>query len=453
LAALILCAACVDLEITDPPSDDEAPPFVPSRGTRIAVVGAGPAGLMAALQLRELGYRAVTVFEKNDRVGGKAYSWRDGDRGAELGAILASDEYHLVLGLADRFGIPYVRHSLPTFVVGDAGEKVPIGELLARRHDAGALAQATAGYAVALSLFAGTARTGLANMHPDLYLSVAELAAKYGFTPILDLAAPLFSAYGYGHAAEVPALYWMKMMPWVLPVGAHGVELGVRYVFPTGFQSLWTVVARQLDVRLSSEVTAIERRRRGALTRVELTINGVDVHEFDLVVIAVPLDRVASFLDVTPLERELFAKVRSERYITTVFAGQSGDPDQVVLFESNAVPQRRGHVNGSLSVAPGLFQAWQLADAMTPLEEVTDTLARDLSGRGARIDELLVKEVWDYFPRVGRPELELGFYERLDALQGRNGTLYVGGTLGFESVEHSARQARELVLRRFPATR
>jgi phytoene dehydrogenase-like protein len=41
---------------------------------RIAILGAGPAGLSAALALREKGYRNVTVFEKSGRVGGQSLS-------------------------------------------------------------------------------------------------------------------------------------------------------------------------------------------------------------------------------------------------------------------------------------------------------------------------------------------------------------------------------------------
>ena len=38
-------------------------------GKKVAVVGSGPSGLAAALQLNKRGHK-VTVFERNDRIGG-----------------------------------------------------------------------------------------------------------------------------------------------------------------------------------------------------------------------------------------------------------------------------------------------------------------------------------------------------------------------------------------------
>lgn len=41
---------------------------------RIAIIGAGPAGLGAAEALREKGYKNITIFEKGNRVGGQSLS-------------------------------------------------------------------------------------------------------------------------------------------------------------------------------------------------------------------------------------------------------------------------------------------------------------------------------------------------------------------------------------------
>ena len=45
-----------------------------SRSLRVAIIGAGMSGILAAIRLRETGVRDITIFEKADRLGG---TWRD----------------------------------------------------------------------------------------------------------------------------------------------------------------------------------------------------------------------------------------------------------------------------------------------------------------------------------------------------------------------------------------
>ena len=54
------------------------------KGASILILGAGIAGLVAALELHRIGYK-VQVLEYNDRAGGRCWSLRGGDRYAELG--------------------------------------------------------------------------------------------------------------------------------------------------------------------------------------------------------------------------------------------------------------------------------------------------------------------------------------------------------------------------------
>jgi len=54
------------------------------RGASVLVLGAGMAGLVAAYELRQAGYR-VQVLEYNSRAGGRNWSLRGGDRYTELG--------------------------------------------------------------------------------------------------------------------------------------------------------------------------------------------------------------------------------------------------------------------------------------------------------------------------------------------------------------------------------
>jgi len=56
------------------------------RGASVLILGAGIAGLVAALELQKIGYK-VRVLEYNDRAGGRCWSLRGGDRFTELGGF------------------------------------------------------------------------------------------------------------------------------------------------------------------------------------------------------------------------------------------------------------------------------------------------------------------------------------------------------------------------------
>ena len=64
-------------------------------GKKVAVIGAGPAGLAAAQQLARVGH-AVTVFEKNDRVGGLLrYGIPDFKMEKSHGQVLSAHKGHI----------------------------------------------------------------------------------------------------------------------------------------------------------------------------------------------------------------------------------------------------------------------------------------------------------------------------------------------------------------------
>jgi len=84
-----------------------ASPQPQARAPRIAIIGAGIAGLNAALTLHDTGY-ASTVYEASGRVGGRMHSdtssWANGQVSEHCGELIDS-RHKTILGLAQRFGI------------------------------------------------------------------------------------------------------------------------------------------------------------------------------------------------------------------------------------------------------------------------------------------------------------------------------------------------------------
>lgn len=73
-----------------------------NKNQRICIIGGGPAGTSMAMYLEKNGYDNYVIYEKSDRVGGKAFSpkmkvknaqgkWED--RTIEMGAVMGCDTY------------------------------------------------------------------------------------------------------------------------------------------------------------------------------------------------------------------------------------------------------------------------------------------------------------------------------------------------------------------------
>jgi monoamine oxidase len=95
----------------------------PGARTRVVVIGAGIAGLVAAYELKRQGHE-VTVLEAQNRVGGRVYTCRDFAPGlhAEFGAMRIPRSHDLTLRYCSQFGL-----ELQPFVMGNPRGLVFIG--------------------------------------------------------------------------------------------------------------------------------------------------------------------------------------------------------------------------------------------------------------------------------------------------------------------------------------
>jgi predicted NAD/FAD-dependent oxidoreductase len=418
------------------------------RSDPIAVVGAGPAGRCAADTLRQLGYSNVTVFEAEQRVGGKVCSVATPAGIVEMGAVLASSECELVLGLARRFAIPYAAYPVPQHYLDEQGRRHDAAGFLASRYDGPTIAAAIAAYAAQLARCAALGDSDLAALDDDLHLPFDRYAALHGFTPVAELARGALVGFGYGYYESVPACYYMKLIGWLLrPDGQGGLRPGEFFMFPQGFQGLWEALARELDVRLGTPVTAL---RRQADQRVSIAAGGAQ-HDFAAAIVAAPLHAVAAFMTLTDAERELFGQLRSHRYVVSAFAATGLATGEFLFLHENEVATRCGHMNAWANRNPALpmYLGWQLAPRTASVEQLTALLADDVARQGGRLERVALRREWDYFPHVDSAALGQRFFEQVAALQGTGQVWYAGGALHFETVEHSARQARALVRRAF----
>jgi len=232
--------------------------------TRVAVVGAGFAGLAAAVDLVDAGYE-VTVYEARTRVGGRVWSEPiDGPNGTgpiiERGAEFVLDGYDHMRRWLDRFGLELANTGMSYY------ERDAYGVDNVSRDDM----RAAAGV--------------LAAAPHDATDSVGDVLARIDVDP--DVAAAVGARIQVSSAYDIDQLH--------VSVIEHAASFAPLPSFrvATGNQSLAKAMAEFLGdrIQLHTPVTAISWTTEGAI------VTTADSEQtFDAVIVTIPLPHLREF--------------------------------------------------------------------------------------------------------------------------------------------------------------
>lgn len=286
-----------------PTAPSEAPPAARSplrpkdRNDRIAIIGAGPAGLATAWFLKQNGFRNVTVFERHGRVGGLCFTINDGCRAFDLGANYITLGYRETRKLARAVGAktyrarPYIAVRIPE---SGEGPLPPPGELPwlemtdvvrevrdsdgnpVRDPDGSIRRVGWVRFAWAIVRFfverwkvrGAIDRPNLDRIHqrPDLCVSFGEWLRARGLEDLRSLFSIPITLMGYGEIDEIAAPYaltYMSLGTFASMVIRQVPLVGLLFPWPRrfvlGFQRMWEALSWRLDVRHDVEVKEIRR--------------------------------------------------------------------------------------------------------------------------------------------------------------------------------------------------
>ena len=329
------------------------------QGRSVVVLGGGIAGLVSAYELQRAGYR-VTVLEARNRVGGRVWTVRGGDRIEHIGrpdqraafdhglyfnsgAARIPSSHRLILDYARRFAVPMEVFVNANLGAGwDFGGRVVrerqmlndmnghIGELLAKAIDSRALDQAMPkgeleAFRQFLALYAGLDRQG--RYAPD---------GRSGFT---------VEPGGYAQAPQpLPSVPLNQLVPRVsAPFGSAAMPYLFQHIFDMaapmlqpvgGMDRIAAALYRQVQpsVRLNAPVTAI--RRAGQRVRIE---HRGGATEADYCVCTLPANLLARIpSDFSPAKK---AALQGIDYLRSV----------KVAFESPRFWEQDEHLYGGLA--------------------------------------------------------------------------------------------------------
>ncbi|MCV7197379.1 FAD-dependent oxidoreductase [Mycobacterium angelicum] len=440
---------------------------------RIAIVGAGPAGLAAAVKLRDLGYRDVKIFEKADRVGGKAMSVEVDGRHYDLGAVLISDRCRHAMELAKRYGLQLSSLSGTRSVVDLANQRwADIVDAHAEKYSARQrlimLARAQHYVSKYRRFFdrPGFAFTGfpeLESLRQEIAQPMSDWARANKLELLLPAWEPAVANMGYGPYSSVAAQYLLKYMlchPRMSVRQALWTMVSRRAApmlsFTSGYQALFEAVARDFDVTTGTTITRICRSQDGVIIH---CAGHAEPQRFDKVLLAMPLDAAADLLaDDTPagLAEEtasVFKRLEYTEYYGTLAESSALFDDAEMHFAYGA--EQLGHAGGHSSIRPWsdsklrVFYHYGDPDNPWNADAAVDRLRRDLAHVGISLGSVLHTQQWRYFPRFSCADVAAGLYDRADALQGKLNTYFLGSAMAFEMVEHTIDFSYHMVQREF----
>lgn len=463
-------AACFLVAIWPQGSASKKRPKGNRASPRVAIIGAGPAGLTTAWTLRKQGYEHVTVYEKESTVGGKCFTKTSGDFAIDVGAHEMLAGYTDVMEIADELDIP--SHGHQKVLVYDRADK-EFFDVMTASTNAG-YSKLQIGWAsirytwMLLTRYRKFAKpgTGLAGAPIELQQPVGSWLREMRLEPLREIILFIMGVQCYGRMDQVAAAYFVKFQGfknWTSNV-LHSIGIVQRWprVFTNGFQGLWIKLASTLqDVRVNTKITSVRRFLKPDTEEIgiEITEQGKEPEIYDRLVIACPLDiptLEGLGLDISEQEQRLFSRIKYNTIIATSVHVE-GIPEGVV--GTIPLPQMLDYT--------GYIKVYRECDvviffAVSPNPDVdlddvyqciVDSVAElpQTMGIPPKVTGMFYQNSWPYFPHPDLSELASGYFEQIKSIQGHRNTFYAGSLLEMETVGNTVANAKRATLDQFPS--
>lgn len=446
---------------------------------KICIVGGGPAGVAAAMYLEKKGYKNYAILEKDDHLGGKCYSPVYNGKRYESGAIMGCDSYYAIHDMElfggcthdgpklDREykranGKRYNPYSPKRFwqiphLLKVKSQMKKLGELLKTKY---------VGYdvnghrGVCLGKYDGDSpanekREHISGTNPnlkDLALPFKQFCEMNGVPLVQEVYIGPYTSFGYGYFDEIPAAYVLKYLDMHTIMEFVNIRL---WTWKEGTQSIFEKVNDKLTnkVRLNSDITKVVRKN----DKVIVTVNGKQ-EEYDKIIVTAPLQFLPNYFDATADEKELFSKIDYERYDVLATTIKQGSYPHISCYLFDNMQRER---MGRLMV---FYHRWenepdQIITTYTlrkhsgekeiPYDTAKKNVLEDMSIIDTPVDKIIKEYKWYYFPHVLTKDYQDGWYEKVEAMQGKKNTYYAGEVMSFGDMEETCEYSREIVERFF----
>lgn len=435
-----------------------------SKETRIGIMGGGAAGLSAAYYLKQNGYTNVTVLEKEESVGGKCHSTSIEGSPYDLGASFITSCDLNVRELAKSLGHKFLE-SPDAFQMSYTDKKVSDLSNYSFFQKGMNLARGAKLYSSLVFPAVGFSGVQKQDM---LSGTIDQFIKKQNLPMLADCIKIAAESYGYGPMTKQATPYALKLVLPELQSRLSSLSALFRKAqidtLEGGYQGLLETMASKLCVKTGHTVTKIlyEEKENSKKEILVSTYDSLEKTEqtfhFDKLIVAVTPDILQGLTKLDSEEQDLFSRIRYYDYHVTLF-----EPEKTLGYKtyindiSNKEPTVISQINAKKSLCAsyqyGSLDSYHLGEKPSSLSmnSIRSGLESSLvKYLGTKTQAIKAHKQWDYFPHVTDTDIQEGFFERMEALQGKKNTYYVGSALAFEWVDAVFGYSKQLVNTKFP---
>lgn len=434
---------------------------------KVAIIGAGASGFASAEVLRQDSRFEITIFERNDYVGGKCLTvFTDGkicngkSGGYEMGAVLVSKHaksYRDLIELIEKYNIPLEVHEEKTrdFSIHLRNGKphqdktIDWSELFKKPKSFWNDFRRVDKYALDYAHYSGQRHYQYANRPKALNKTLSKVYGK----PILYRTASVMQGFGYADLDDKrltpPVLYYHQ---YIDPVDV----VAPLYRLPNGTQGIWSTIAASYPksaIKLNQEVQKVIRSG----DKIKLTAND-QTYDFDYLIVATPLKPTLKYLDLNREEQNFLAKMKHNPYVT-ILAEVEGLA-AMATFDILACSNRKrigdvllGYKRYPDSNWAALYlylKPGQEFNQKTILKQVERSLDKNYHAKLVDPSSVIIRYWEDYFGHLDTKSLNAKWYEEFDKkFQNQKHTLFVSSGLHMEtvgaSVEYATAKTKEFI--------
>lgn len=414
------------------------------RDYRIAVIGGGLSGLVIAEGLQRKGYKNTTLFEKEERLGGKLHTIWYKEKSYELGAIFGLPSYSNLKSLMKRLNIKADGPKLSRTNYNADGQRImPIP-----KEDLGGFMEELERLPQVLGIYKSLEDVSIKNIEPSLMLPFSKWCDMHQFEVLKTIYVHYFTIFGLGNIDEVPALYVLRIMNYNHLMSF--MKIPEFYTWKGGVFTLAEHLGKGVkDIRFGQRVMDISLSSSGTLwlqTQFERL-------EFDKVIITAPLDEFSHLHFWDEDMKKCLHSIKYQFFNVYAFIVDKV-PEGCGCILENLSSSRRGHITiwdsrWDVSHDEGMVVLYAYNPPYSSKISSLDYIKDDLSRLGVENTRLYQAKRWKHCPYVDTHTLESGFYDKMEAMQGKNNVFLAGEIMSMLSIENCIRYSENLLDRFF----